>query len=147
MSRVLLLAGVCLLIGSIAPSARAQSVETNLVPGSALAPVPISDVASPEDAPAPDPEPEASPPAPMPTPIPVGSGRVGISATPAPARSAKPQNTDPTSSFDSGEHHSPGVVWMIVGGAALLVGILIDQPVITIAGALVGLYGLYLAVR
>lgn len=36
---------------------------------------------------------------------------------------------------------------MIVGGAAILTGLLVDESSITIAGAAVGGYGLYLYLR
>ncbi len=40
-----------------------------------------------------------------------------------------------------------GEVLMIVGGAGIIVGILADESLITIAGAAVGGYGLYLYLR
>lgn len=40
-----------------------------------------------------------------------------------------------------------GEIWMIVGGAAILTGLLVDEGLITIAGAAVGGYGLYLYLR
>jgi hypothetical protein len=44
-------------------------------------------------------------------------------------------------------HRGPGVALMIVGGAGLVTGLLVDEPIITVAGAGVGLYGLYLYLR
>ncbi len=44
-------------------------------------------------------------------------------------------------------HRAPGVVLMIVGGAGILVGALIEEDIVTVAGAGVGLYGLYLYLR
>ncbi len=40
-----------------------------------------------------------------------------------------------------------GEILMIVGGAAILTGLLVDESLITIAGAAVGGYGLYLYLR
>ena len=40
-----------------------------------------------------------------------------------------------------------GEILMIVGGAAILTGLLVDESLITIAGAVVGGYGLYLYLR
>jgi hypothetical protein len=76
----------------------------------------------------------------MPTPV-------GISSKPVVQTGRAPGNVDPASTMYAENRHSPGVVWMIVGGAGLITGLIIDQPVITIAGALVMLYGIYLAVR
>lgn len=44
-------------------------------------------------------------------------------------------------------HREPGVALMIVGGAGIVVGSLIDSGLITVAGAGVGLFGLYLYLR
>jgi hypothetical protein len=44
-------------------------------------------------------------------------------------------------------HRKPGVALMIVGGAGIVVGALIGSDLITVGGAGVGLYGLYLYVR
>ncbi len=44
-------------------------------------------------------------------------------------------------------HSRPGVALMIVGGAGLVVGSLIGSDLVTVAGAGVGLYGLYLYLR
>ncbi len=40
-----------------------------------------------------------------------------------------------------------GEILMIIGGAAILTGLLVDESLITIAGAAVGGYGLYLYLR
>jgi hypothetical protein len=40
-----------------------------------------------------------------------------------------------------------GEILMIVGGAGILTGLLVDESLITIAGAAVGGYGLYLYLR
>lgn len=40
-----------------------------------------------------------------------------------------------------------GELLMIVGGAGIITGALIDEGVITVAGAVIGLYGLYLYLR
>jgi hypothetical protein len=42
---------------------------------------------------------------------------------------------------------SLGQVLMIVGGAGIVTGLIVDEPIITIAGAGVGGYGLYLYLR
>ena len=44
-------------------------------------------------------------------------------------------------------HRGPGVALMIVGAAGVVTGLLVDESIVTIAGAGVGLYGLYLYVR
>jgi len=44
-------------------------------------------------------------------------------------------------------YRKPGVALMIVGGAGIVVGSLIDSGLITVAGAGVGLFGLYLYLR
>jgi hypothetical protein len=44
-------------------------------------------------------------------------------------------------------YRKPGVALMIVGGAGIVVGTLIDSGLITVAGAGVGLFGLYLYLR
>jgi hypothetical protein len=44
-------------------------------------------------------------------------------------------------------HRGPGVALMLVGAAGVITGLLIDENVITIAGAGVGLVGLYLYLR
>jgi hypothetical protein len=40
-----------------------------------------------------------------------------------------------------------GSTLMIVGGAAIVTGMLIDEQAISLVGAIIGLYGLYLYVR
>ena len=40
-----------------------------------------------------------------------------------------------------------GAVLMIVGGAGIVTGLLVDEPIVTVAGAGVGGYGLYLYLR
>lgn len=40
-----------------------------------------------------------------------------------------------------------GETLMIVGGAGILVGAVIDEGIVSVAGAVVGLYGLYLYLR
>ena len=44
-------------------------------------------------------------------------------------------------------HRGPGVALMVVGAAGVVTGLLVDESIVTIAGAGVGLYGLYLYVR
>lgn len=39
---------------------------------------------------------------------------------------------------------APGVVMMIVGGAGIVTGLLVSESIVTVAGAAVGGYGLYL---
>ena len=46
----------------------------------------------------------------------------------------------------SGSRHT-GTVLMIVGGAGIVTGLLVDESIVTIAGAAVGGYGLYLYLR
>jgi hypothetical protein len=42
---------------------------------------------------------------------------------------------------------APGVVLMIVGAAGIITGIVVEEGIITVAGAGIGLYGLYLYLR
>ena len=44
-------------------------------------------------------------------------------------------------------HRGPGVALMIVGAAGVITGLLIDESIITVAGAGAGLVGLYLYLR
>ena len=76
----------------------------------------------------------------------VWAPRLGVSAAPASSESFRPAT--PAVRVAAGlRHQGPGVALMIVGGAGVLTGILIDEPIISVAGAGAGLYGLYLYVR
>ncbi|HEU5219376.1 MAG TPA: hypothetical protein VFU23_12000 [Gemmatimonadales bacterium] len=76
----------------------------------------------------------------------VGSGRLGLSANaPLPSEAAR---DEARRSMAAGiRHRGPGVALMIVGGAGIVTGLLIDEPVVSVVGALAGLYGLYLYIR
>ncbi len=96
----------------------------------------------------------ASPAAPVLAPaVPLG---VTSLTTPAPSRfdtaAARPfareTSLEPVlAPYRTGRHAAPGVVLMIVGGAGIVLGALIEEDIVTIAGAGVGLYGLYLYLR
>ena len=76
----------------------------------------------------------------------VGSGRLGISPPQAPNASEAP---DPLAAMRAASlrHRGPGVALMLVGAAGVITGLLIDESLITVAGAGVGLVGLYLYLR
>ena len=76
----------------------------------------------------------------------VGSDRLGISPPPVPDAVAA---RDPLAAFQgtSLRHRGPGVALMLVGAAAIVTGLLIDESLITILGAGTGLVGLYLYLR
>jgi hypothetical protein len=76
----------------------------------------------------------------------IATSRLGISAEPRPESRAGLSRTNAALAA-SLRHRGPGVALMIVGGAGVVTGLLIDEPIITVAGAGVGLYGLYLYVR
>ncbi len=87
------------------------------------------------------------------TPVPLG---VTSLTAPAPSRfdtaAARPfareTSLEPLlAPYRTGRHAAPGVVLMIVGGAGIVLGALIEEDIVTIAGAGVGLYGLYLYLR
>jgi hypothetical protein len=48
---------------------------------------------------------------------------------------------------EEGPHHSEAVALMIVGAAGLVTGLIIDEDILTLAGAGVGLVGLYMYLR
>lgn len=76
----------------------------------------------------------------------VGSDRLGISP---PLVSHAPLAREPLAPFTpaSLRHRGPGVALMIVGAAAIVTGLLVDESLITILGAGTGLVGLYLYLR
>jgi len=76
----------------------------------------------------------------------VGSARLGIAPEPVPdaAPARDPLAPVPPASL---RHRGPGVALMIVGAAAVVTGLLIDESLITILGAGTGLVGLYLYLR
>jgi hypothetical protein len=76
----------------------------------------------------------------------VGSERLGISLVPAAeaAIAGAPFAPIPAQSL---RHRGPGVALMIVGAAAMVTGLLIEESLITILGAGTGLVGLYLYLR
>ena len=74
------------------------------------------------------------------------AGRLGLSQ-PARAEIFAPRDPLDEARLQSLRHRGPGVALMIVGGAGILTGAIIDEGVITVAGAGVGLYGLYLYLR
>ncbi len=76
----------------------------------------------------------------------VGSDRLGISPPPV---SDVARARDPLAAFpaDGLRHRGPGVALMVVGAAAIVTGLLIDESLITILGAGTGLVGLYLYLR
>ena len=75
----------------------------------------------------------------------VGPGRLGISAPSVATAAAR----DPLAAVRAASlrHRGPGVALMLVGAAGVITGLLIDESVVTIAGAGVGLVGLYLYLR
>lgn len=73
----------------------------------------------------------------------IGSARLGVSAL-SPA--AAPAPLFPVRS-EGLRHRGPGVALMLVGGAGIVTGLLLDEGIITVAGAAVGLYGFYLYIR
>jgi hypothetical protein len=76
----------------------------------------------------------------------VGTDRLGIFPTPVSDAAAA---SDPLAVFpaQSLRHRGPGVALMIVGAAAVVTGLLIEESLITILGAGTGLVGLYLYLR
>ncbi len=98
----------------------------------------------------------ASPPTPVLAPAPAVPLGVTSPAAPAPTRfdtaAARPVARETSlepilAPYRTGRHAAPGVVLMIVGGAGIVLGALIEEDIVTIAGAGVGLYGLYLYLR
>jgi hypothetical protein len=75
-----------------------------------------------------------------------GSARLGVSPAPvSPANAAR----DGLGAVRSASlrHRGPGVALMIVGAAGVITGLLLDESIVTVAGAGAGLVGLYLYVR
>ena len=73
------------------------------------------------------------------------SGRLGVGPTRV-SNSAAAQEAI-ADFWISRRRHAPGVALMIVGAAGVITGLLIDESIITIAGAGAGLIGLYLYLR
>lgn len=126
MSRARLLAGVGAVLVLSVGSAHAQGPPaTPIQPGS-------TSIAS------------SSPPAPMPVaerPF-TGSGRLGQSQV-----ITSRMEVSPAAVMQQQRRRAPGVILMIVGAAGVVLGIVTDEGIITVAGAGVGLYGLYLYLR
>jgi hypothetical protein len=74
------------------------------------------------------------------------AGRLGLSQ-PARAEIFAPRDPLDEARLQSLRHRGPGVAFMIVGAAGLVTGLIIDESIVTVAGAGVGLYGLYLYLR
>jgi hypothetical protein len=76
----------------------------------------------------------------------VGTDRLGIFPTPVSDAASAP---DPFAVLPAASlrHRGPGVALMIVGAAAVVTGLLIEESLITILGAGTGLVGLYLYLR
>lgn len=75
-----------------------------------------------------------------------GSARLGVSPAPVSPGIAARDGFRAVRSA-SLRHRGPGVALMIVGAAGVITGLLLDESVVTIAGAGAGLVGLYLYVR
>jgi hypothetical protein len=73
----------------------------------------------------------------------IGSDRLGVS-NPAPDAAPAPLAAVRSAGL---RHRGPGVALMLVGGAGIVTGLLLDEGIITVAGAAVGLYGFYLYIR
>ncbi len=76
----------------------------------------------------------------------LGSERLGVSQ---PSVSRTAATREPLALFRPAglRHRGPGVALMIVGAAGVVTGLLINESVITVVGAGVGLFGLYLYLR
>ena len=76
----------------------------------------------------------------------IGPGRQGVSTESVPQSDAALEAA--RRSMVAGiRHRGPGVALMIVGTAGVITGLLINEGLVSVAGAVVGLYGLYLYVR
>ena len=71
-----------------------------------------------------------------------GSGRLGQSQV-----ITSRMEVSPAAVMQQQRRRAPGVILMIVGAAGVVLGIVTDEGIITVAGAGVGLYGLYLYLR
>ena len=71
-----------------------------------------------------------------------GSGRLGQSQV-----IASRMEVSPAAVMQQQRRRAPGVILMIVGAAGVVLGIVTEEGIITVAGAGVGLYGLYLYLR
>lgn len=71
-----------------------------------------------------------------------GSGRLGLSQLPR-----TQVEVSSSALMQQSRRRAPGVVLMIVGAAGIVLGIVTEEGIITVAGAGVGLYGLYLYLR
>ena len=76
----------------------------------------------------------------------IGTSRLGVSVA-LPAEVPAGLGRANAALAASLRHRGPGVALMIVGGAGLVTGLLVEEPIITVVGAGVGLYGLYLYLR
>jgi len=76
----------------------------------------------------------------------IGTSRLGVSVA-RPAEVPAGLGRANAALAASLRHRGPGVALMIVGGAGLVTGLLVEEPLITVVGAGVGLYGLYLYLR
>ncbi len=129
MSRVSVLGSVCVLVALSSGAARAQAPSTDSLP----------------------PAPPTFAGGVVTTPLRVdqsfaGSARLGVS--PLPESDATVVREALVAVRPAGlRHRGPGVALMIVGAAGVITGLLIDESLITVVGAGVGLVGLYLYVR
>lgn len=71
-----------------------------------------------------------------------GSGRLGQSQV-----ISSRMEVSPAAVMQQQRRRAPGVILMIVGAAGVVLGIVTEEGIITVAGAGVGLYGLYLYLR
>ena len=76
----------------------------------------------------------------------VGPARLGVSPPP-PAKAIVTRDALNAAQPAALRHRGPGVALMIVGAAGIITGLLIDEDIITVAGAGAGLVGLYLYLR
>ncbi len=63
------------------------------------------------------------------------------------AHAADPARLAPTVDLPRRGARRTGAVLMIVGGAGIVTGLLVDEAIVTVAGAGVGGYGLYLYLK
>ena len=57
-------------------------------------------------------------------------------------------DADATVMVASGQkHHGEAVALMVAGGAGVILGLIVDEPVVTVAGAVAGGIGLYLYLK
>jgi len=128
MSRLALLAGVCAFIALSSGTARAQAPGAGGLRAPHLALGGATASSLPNGFPL------------------VTSGRLGISHPPV-SQVIVARDALAAMRAASLRHRAPGVALMLVGAAGVVTGLLIDESLVTIAGAGVGLVGLYLYLR